>query len=264
MSAEQDTDSVALLSSVDLAPDDHHQGAASLATVSKSSASPTDSGKDSLRRLSESPSEDFTHKLKVYFPDRTYRNILCQERITAAEVKRRLKSRLQLPKDHDLHLVHAALDGSNFRVLFDSEFLQTDELRHDDVKAGDGVKTSRTYISSASLTADIMMVYLAKFTPSLREGDEEPDVTSAAMGRGFLSRRKPTSLRHRRYFFQLWRVKKMLALFKKEDEVHSVILLNDASLQADPGSDVGFVLRVPGEGDYSFLAESRMERDEWM
>jgi hypothetical protein len=204
-----------------------------------------------------------THKIKIYFPDRTYRNILCMPHITAAEAKRKLLSRIKLPSDHQIQLLHAALDGSNFRVIFDSEFLESESLSADDAAsaAGHGPKT---YISSASVKSDVSMVYLAKTVPLAKEGEEDVAFTSAAYGRGYLSRRKPSSKRHRRYFFQLWRVKKMLAMFKVTNEVHSVVPLNGATVIAAEDNDLEFLLRVPGEGDFSFLAESQLERNDWL
>ncbi len=59
-------------------------------------------------------------------------------------------------------------------------------------------------------------------------------------------------------------MKKMLAMFKMKDQVHSVIVLNGSSVHAVSGSDVEFLLRIPGEGDYSFVADSSVERDDWM
>jgi hypothetical protein len=59
-------------------------------------------------------------------------------------------------------------------------------------------------------------------------------------------------------------VKKMLALFKMKDQVHSVIVLNGSTVHAVPGNDIEFLLRIPGEGDYSFMADNRIERDDWM
>jgi hypothetical protein len=159
--------------------------------------SPPDAGK-AFR--SPSISDDWTHKLKVYFPDRTYRNILCTPRITVAEVKRKLLSRMQLPDNTTIQLLHAALDGSNFRVLFDSEFLQPEELRQDDAKTGASPERDQTsYISSISLSANVEMVYLCKTVPMVKAGEPENEFSSAASGRGYLSRRKPTSDRHRRH-----------------------------------------------------------------
>jgi hypothetical protein len=160
--------------------------------------SPPDSGKTSR---SASIADDWTHKLKVYFPDRTYRNILCASRITVAEVKRKLLSRMQLPDNTTIQLLQAALDGSNFRVLFDSEFLQPEELRQDDAKSGASSEHERTsYISSISLSAnDVEMVYLCKTLPMLKTGEPENEFSSTASGRGYLSRRKPSSDRHRRH-----------------------------------------------------------------
>ena len=70
-----------------------------------------------------------TSQVKIYFPDRSYRNILCGQRMTVAEVKRKLLSRMQLPAEHSIQLLHAAIDGSNFRLLFDSEFVQVRDAR---------------------------------------------------------------------------------------------------------------------------------------
>ena len=56
----------------------------------------------------------------------------------------------------------------------------------------------------------------------------------------------------------------MLAMFKMKDQVHSVIVLNGSSVHAVPGNDIEFLLRIPGEGDYSFVADSSVERDDWM
>ena len=230
----------------------------------KPAACSPDPEKDTSRSLrSESNAENMTNKIKIFFPDRTYRNILCAPHITAAEVKRKLLSRMQMRGDRMIQLLHAALDGSNFRVVFDSEYLQSESLSADDAAAA-ADQGPATYISSASVSADVKMVYLAKTVPFAKEGEQDVTFSSSAYGRGYLSRRKPSSKRHRRYFFQLWRVKRMLALFKMKEEVHSVVLLDGSSVLAVEGSDVEFLLRVPGDGDYSFIAESRIERDDWM
>jgi hypothetical protein len=205
-----------------------------------------DAAKEPGRKRMDSATEDMNCKLKIFFPDRTYRHLLCAQRVTVAEVKRKLLSRMQLSDEYTIQLLYAALDGSNFRILFDSEYLQPEDLRREDGKTDSTTEQGSSYISNAPVNSLIDMVYLAKIVPVDKDGsggkDKGQESSSAASGRGFLSRRKPSSDRHRRYFFQLWRVKKMLALFKKPDEVHSVIILNGSSVHAVASNDVEFLL----------------------
>ena len=149
MSAGDDEDSslLSLLSSAskttETAAAESHEACAS---PPPTASPPPDVLKDGTRsRRSESTPDNMTHKIKIYFPDRTYRNILCMPHITAAEAKRKLLSRIKLPSDHQMQLLHAALDGSNFRVIFDSEFLESESLGAEDaasaLTAGHGPKT---------------------------------------------------------------------------------------------------------------------------
>ncbi len=56
----------------------------------------------------------------------------------------------------------------------------------------------------------------------------------------------------------------MLAMFKMREEVHAVIPLDGCDVIAAEDNAAEFLLRIPGEGDYSFIADSMTERDDWM
>jgi hypothetical protein len=134
-----------------------------------------DAAKEPGRKRMDSATEDMNCKLKIFFPDRTYRHLLCAQRVTVAEVKRKLLSRMQLSDEYTIQLLYAALDGSNFRILFDSEYLQPEDLRREDGKTDSTTEQGSSYISNAPVNSLIDMVYLAKIVPVDKDGSGGKD-----------------------------------------------------------------------------------------